>query len=144
MHLKRREQGDGPRRPRLSYQADPIRDSLRVLGKKWTLLILRDIAFLKLRRFGEVRQNNPGLTARVLSRRLREMREEGLVKRREEGTTVSYALTGRGEDAVYVLLALLRYGIRYHMSSKCEFDQEEVMKKLHYEAPFEALHKSGH
>ena len=141
--MKRREQENGPRRPRLSYQADPIRDSLRVLGKKWTLLILRDIAFLKLRRFGEVRQNNPGLTARVLSRRLREMREEGLLKRREDGKTIFYSLTSRGEDAVYVLLALLRYGIRYHMSSKGEFDQEEVMKKLHYEPPFEAQPKSG-
>ena len=107
-------------------------------------MILRDIAFLKLRRFGEVRQNNPGLTARVLSRRLREMGEEGLLKRREAGNRVSYSLTGRGEDAVYVLLALLRYGIRYHMRSKDGFDQDEVMKKLHYEAPFEALHKSGH
>ena len=137
--MKQREQEDSPRRPRLSYQADPIRDSLRVLGKKWTLLILRDIAFLKLRRFGEVRQNNPGLTARVLSRRLREMGEEGLLKRREEGKRVSYAITGRGEDAVYVLLALLRYGIRYHMRPKDGFDQEEVMKKLHYEVP-----KSGY
>ena len=126
------QQVTGHRVPKLSYQADPIRDSLKILGRKWTLLILRDIAFLKLRRFGEVRRNNPGLTARVLSRRLRQMGEEGLLKRREDGKAVYYDLTSRGEDAVYVLLALLRYGIRHHMRWK-SLDEAEAMKKLRYE-----------
>ncbi len=104
--------------PRLSYQADPIRDSLELLGAKWTLLILRDIAFLKLRRFGQIRRNNPGLTARVLSRRLHQMVGGGLVRREERGKAVYYYLTSKGEDAIYVLLALLRYGIRHHMGGR--------------------------
>jgi DNA-binding HxlR family transcriptional regulator len=124
------------RLPRLSYQADPIRDSLNVLGRKWTLLVLRDIAFLKFRRFGEIRRNNPGLTARVLSRRLHQMREEGLLRRTESEDAVYYDLTKRGEDALYVLLALLRYGIRHHMNPKGILDQGKIMKELHYESPF--------
>jgi len=93
---RRLQQTTGRRAPKLSYQADPIRESLKILGRKWTLLILRDVAFLKLRRFGEVRRNNPGLTARVLSRRLSQMRDEGLLKRREDGKAVYYDLTGTG------------------------------------------------
>ena len=110
---RREAKGDRPIAPLLAYQADPIRESVKRLGRKWTLLILRDMAFLKLNRFGQILRNNPGLTPRVLSRRLDEMEEEGLVERLEREDTVTYRLTGRGEDAVFILLAFLRYGIRH-------------------------------
>ena len=72
------------------------------------------MAFLNLGRFGELLRNNPGLTPRVLSRRLREMQEEKLIQRTVEGRDVRYVLTERGEDAVYILLAFLRYGLRHY------------------------------
>src|SRR5438445_5921210 len=102
--------------PLLAYQADPIRESVKRLGRKWTLLLLRDMAFLKLSRFGQFLRNNPGLTPRVLSRRLAEMEEEGLLERIVTSEKVTYRLTSRGEDAVFILLAFLRYGIRYRGS----------------------------
>src|SRR2546425_4050858 len=96
------------RQPKLTYQADPIRESLKVLGTKWSLLIIRDVAFLDLHRFGEIRRNNPGLTGRVLSRRLRQLVAEGILDRRtQEGREVRYDLTSKGEDAVFILLAVL-------------------------------------
>ncbi len=100
--------------PQLVYQADPLGQTVRRLGKKWTLLILRDMAFLKLTRFTEFLHNNPGLTPRVLSRRLKEMQKEQLVARVGDGKAVTYALTPRGQDAVYILLAFLRYGLKHH------------------------------
>jgi len=103
--------------PKLLYQQDPVRGSVKALGSKWTLLILRDIGFLRLERFGEILRNNPGLTPRVLSRRLRNMQKEGLIERTVRSDRITYALTPRGEDAAYVLLALLRYGLKYHVSS---------------------------
>lgn len=102
--------------PRLGYQADPLGQSVRHLGRKWTLLLLRDMAFLKLARFTEFLRNNPGLTPRVLSRRLREMRAEQLIGRTGSGRDVTYALTPRGQDAVYILLAFLQYGLKHHRS----------------------------
>ena len=110
----RRDAADRPITPLLAYQADPIRQSVRRLGQRWTLLIVRDMAFLKLNRFGQILRNNPGLTPRVLSRRLREMQQEGLVERTETGDAVTYRLTERGEDAVFILLAFLRYGIKHY------------------------------
>src|SRR2546428_2166215 len=96
--------------PLLAYQADPNRESVKRLGRKWTLLLLRDMAFLKLTRFGQFLRNNPGLTPRVLSRRMAEMEEEGLLERIAIADRVTYQLTSRGEDAVFILLAFLRYG----------------------------------
>ena len=103
--------------PKLLYQQDPVRGSVKVLGSKWTLLILRDIGFLRLERFGQILRNNPGLTPRVLSRRLRNMQKEDLIERIVKSDRITYLLTARGEDAAYVLLAFLRYGLKYHASS---------------------------
>ena len=110
-----------------------------MLGAKWSLLILRDVAFLRLHRFGEIKQNNPGLTARVLSRRLHQLVNEGLLERTDEAGAVTYSLTSKGEDAVYVLLALLRFGIRHHMERGAEYELGEAMRVLHYQSPFEPL-----
>ena len=104
-----------PALPALSYQFDPIRLSLRALGGKWTLLLLRDLAYLRIDRFGGFLRNNPGLSPRVLSRRLKEMQQEGLIRRISDGRAVRYRLTSRGEDAVMILLALLRYGLTHHI-----------------------------
>ena len=88
--------------PKLLYQQDPVRGSVKALGSKWTLLILRDIGFLRLERFGQILRNNPGLTPRVLSRRLRNMQKEGLIERTVRSDRITYMLTPRGEDAAYV------------------------------------------
>ncbi len=102
----------------LVYQQDPIRYSVKSLGAKWTLLILRDIAFLKLNRFGGILRNNPGLTARVLSKRLKDMQKEGLIQRRVAKDAVTYDLTSQGEDAVFILLAFLRYGLKHRADER--------------------------
>jgi DNA-binding HxlR family transcriptional regulator len=128
-----------PRHPKLAYQADPIRDSLKVLGAKWSLLVIRDVAFLDLHRFGEIRRNNPGLTARVLSRRLQEMVAEGLLDRAQEGREITYTLTQKGEDAIFILLAVLRYGIRHHMTKGPEYTEEDALRELHYRPPVRSL-----
>src|SRR5260370_28683951 len=103
--------------PKLLYQQDPVRGSVKALGSKWTLLILRDIGFLRLDRFGQILRNNPGLTPRVLSRRLRNMQKEGLIERTVKSDRITYLLTPRVEDAPYALFAFLRYGLKYHGSS---------------------------
>lgn len=71
------------------------------------------MGFLRLTHFNQFLKNNPGLTPRVLSRRLREMQAERLVTRESTGKDVSYTLTERGADAIYILLAFLRYGLKH-------------------------------
>jgi DNA-binding HxlR family transcriptional regulator len=121
--------------PQLEYQADPLRSTLKLFGKKWTLLIVRDIAFLKLQRFGQILANNPGLTPRVLSRRLDQMVSEGLVKKVTNDDGPRYFLTPMGEDAVYILLAMLRFGIRHYMGKQTAKEEAQVLSKLEYDIP---------
>jgi len=38
---------------------------------------------------------------------------------------------------VYILLAVLRYGIRHHMRRGTNLTEEDAMRELHYRSPFE-------
>jgi DNA-binding HxlR family transcriptional regulator len=91
----------------------PIEACLGALGKKWTLVLLRDVAFFGRHRFGDFLRANEGLTPRVLSRRLKEMVADGLLDRAGDGG-VSYTLTEKGRDAVPVLSALFQFGARHN------------------------------
>ena len=61
--------------PAAQFSSCPIETSLGVLGKKWTMLVLRDIAMRKMERFSDLMKSIPGITPRMLSARLREMEQ---------------------------------------------------------------------
>ena len=56
--------------------------AMKVLGKKWTCLILRCL-LSQPRRFTEISGYIDGLSDRLLSQRLQELEDEGIVQRRE-------------------------------------------------------------
>jgi DNA-binding HxlR family transcriptional regulator len=66
--------------PQVKFVNCPIRTSLGILGKKWTILIIRDIGVRKINRFNRILESIPGLTPRVLSMRLKELEKEGLIE----------------------------------------------------------------
>ena len=103
--------------PQIPFEACPIRASLGLLGRKWACLVLRDVAFFGDMSFTRLLRNNPGMTPRVLSMRLQDLREEGLVERRvgpENPRKIRYWLTTKGRDAIPILTALIQYGMRHH------------------------------
>jgi DNA-binding HxlR family transcriptional regulator len=70
--------------PQVKFITCPIRTSLGILGKKWTILILRDIGFLRIDRFNRLLESITGLTPRILSIRLKQLKKEGFIERIEE------------------------------------------------------------
>ncbi|HEV2317713.1 MAG TPA: helix-turn-helix domain-containing protein [Thermoplasmata archaeon] len=101
----------------VAFENCPIRVSLGSLGRKWTLLILRDVAFFPGSSFSTIQRNNPGLGNRILSMRLKQLLREGLIERLAgEGTTEvsGYILTERGRAVLPVLTALIQYGAWFH------------------------------
>jgi len=74
--------------------------AIELIGKRWTGAIVCAMTERPMR-FGELRRVVPGLSDRLLSQRLRELEEEGLVQRDVEAGTpvrVTYSLTVRGEE----------------------------------------------
>lgn len=75
----------------------PITRILGYLGKKWTLIILREMQSGERRFNGFMRIQ--GINSRILSRRLKELEKLGLVSRKrfaEIPPRVEYSLTEKG------------------------------------------------
>jgi len=93
----------------------PIQASLGILGRKWALTLLRDIAFYESVRFGDMLRKNSGLTPRILSMRLSDLSGAGFIHRcAPGGRNATYRLTGKGKDTIPILAALTSFGIRHH------------------------------
>lgn len=74
--------------------------AIELIGKRWTGAIICALTERSLR-FGELAKAVPGLSDRLLSQRLRELEEEGLVERQvEDGSPVRviYSLTEKGAE----------------------------------------------
>ncbi len=95
----------------------PIRPSLGILGKKWTARILADIGFRRVNRFGQLLDSNPGLTRRMLSKRLRELEAESFIKRKvmdRRRNEVTWSLAPKGRETLPILMDLLVFGSRWN------------------------------
>lgn len=74
--------------------------AIELIGKRWTGAIVCALTEGPLR-FGELARAVPGLSDRLLSRRLRELEGEGLVERQVEGGSpvrVTYSLSEAGAE----------------------------------------------
>ena len=119
--------------PRIPFKNCPIRASLGSLGHKWTFLVLRDIAFLGILTFGQIMRNNAGLTPRVLSMRLRDLRREGVIERvvnPEDERDIQYCLTEKGTDIIPILTAFIQYGARHHAEVVFEDEEPRGMESI--------------
>ena len=93
-------------------QWSPDARALDLVGDKWTLLIIRDLA-AGPRRFVELQRVLPGISTEQLRSRLNRMVADGLLTRqryREVPPRVDYELTERSRELMPVLGALARWG----------------------------------
>jgi DNA-binding HxlR family transcriptional regulator len=89
--------------------------AIELIGKRWTGAIVSALTEGPMR-FGELRKAVPGLSDRLLSQRLRELEEEGLVERDVEAGTpvrVTYSLTEMGEGLSPALQELRQWAKRW-------------------------------
>jgi DNA-binding HxlR family transcriptional regulator len=89
--------------------------ALEVVGDRWALLIVRDL-WGGPARYTDLAKGLPGIPSNVLSARLRELEDIGVLHRvavPRPGTGVVYELTEDGRALREVLLGLGRWGSRY-------------------------------
>jgi DNA-binding HxlR family transcriptional regulator len=106
-----------PSPPAVPFAACPIETTLGSLGRKWSITILREVAFVPQATFGRIRKGNPGLRQRTLSNRLRQLCAEGLIRRvvpPGDPRHPYYELTTKGLDIWPILTSLFQFGTRHH------------------------------
>lgn len=92
-------------------KCDWLEKGLKFFSTKWTA---RVIIFLsdKPRGFGDLRRNLGGVSAKVLSQRLKALENAGVVNRSEQPTNpprVNYSLTDEGKNSIPVMNQFLKF-----------------------------------
>jgi DNA-binding HxlR family transcriptional regulator len=90
----------------------PLTECMALLGGAWTPNVIWYLS-AGPRRFMELRIDMPGISAKVLSTRLRDLQQKGVVTRRVMPTTppsVEYALTELGRELMPAIGAIVEVG----------------------------------
>jgi DNA-binding HxlR family transcriptional regulator len=88
--------------------------ALELIGERWALLVLREL-MLGSRRFSELRADLPGISANVLTQRLNDLEQRGLVVKKRLPPPASvqvYEATAWGLEAEPIVQALGRWAAR--------------------------------
>jgi DNA-binding HxlR family transcriptional regulator/putative sterol carrier protein len=88
--------------------------ALDVVGDRWTLLIVRELA-LGRRRFTDLIDGLPGVSRNLLTERLRALERDGVVARQELPPPAArqvYELTEDGRDLAAAMIPLVAWGAR--------------------------------
>lgn len=94
----------------------PVTNTLDLIGDKWTLLIIRDMLFLKKKSFNEFWESAEGIATNILTDRLKRLEEYGIIEKRpyqKAPVRYEYILTRRGEDLRPLLMEMIRWGNTY-------------------------------
>ncbi len=94
----------------------PIDNSLKLLGKKFTLHIIRNMILLKQNKFSQFLRSVEGINTKTLSARLQEMEIEGLIERKiieRRPIQIEYALTKKGMALEPLLSLLAAFSMKY-------------------------------
>lgn len=106
--------------------------ALDLIGERWALLVVRELLHGP-KRFTDLREGLPTASQNVLSQRLRELVEAGIVRRRKLAAPAAswvYELTQHGAALEPALLALARWGSRTPLTSTAELSVDALVLAL--------------
>lgn len=98
----------------------PVETTLKLLDSRWKILIIREL-LTETKRFGQLKKSVTGITQKVLTAKLRELEETGIVERTVYPQTppkVEYTLTDVGYSLRPVITALKDWGKDYKKYTK--------------------------
>ena len=93
----------------------PIETTFRIIGKRWTVLIIREI-LIGNTQFNRFMENIRGISPKVLTERLRELERLGIIRRRivsKYPLRVEYSLTDMGKGFEPVLLSAASFSMMH-------------------------------
>lgn len=95
-----------------SLPKNPIEITIKLIGCKWRILIVKEL-LSGTKRFSQLKKSVTGITQKVLTSKLRELEEYGILTRNQINTKVEYTLTDVGYSLQTVIFALNDWGKDY-------------------------------
>ena len=121
----------------------PIAKAAEILTERWTLLVLRDLLFLRSRHFSELRRGTPLMSPALLTKRLRTLEEQGLVSRERNanGHGWLYRPTAAAEELRPLIVFMGHWGRRWVRSTlgRDELDHGVLMWSIYRKLPKDQL-----
>jgi DNA-binding HxlR family transcriptional regulator len=93
-----------------------VQDSMDVLSGKWKIAIISSICYYNKRRFSDILNDVTGISNKMLSKELKELELNKLIKRSVLDTqpvTVKYTLTDHGKTLQTIINNLTDWGIEH-------------------------------
>ncbi|MBL7809175.1 MAG: helix-turn-helix transcriptional regulator [Saprospiraceae bacterium] len=105
----------------------PIASALDLLGDKWSLLIIRDLAFMGKRTYSEFLASEEKISTNILADRLGWLEENGMVSSQQDASNkkkYNYHLTEKGLDLLPLLLEIIIWSDKHlpeHIAEQAKF-----------------------
>jgi DNA-binding HxlR family transcriptional regulator len=129
----------------VTYMNCPVEASLGVLGRKWTIVIIRDIGVYGRDRFNLLLKSLAGIPPKVLATRLKQLEQEGFVKRHVEKSVppkvVRWSLTEKGLDSIRIGMMLAAFGSKWNADAVFEDKKPRKMREIYNSEGMEFLMK---
>lgn len=93
----------------------PVQATANVMTGKWKVLIVWHLSFRSLR-FAELRDLLPGVSEKVLTAQLKELEQDGVIRRLPAQTVpprVDYVLSEAGKELISVMEAMCAWGTKH-------------------------------
>lgn len=94
----------------------PVFNTFNIIGKKFSLLILRNMIYGKHKRFNEFLNSIEEINPKTLSIRLKEMENDGIIRRQVYNETpirIEYYLTQKGKELQPILEQMALFSVKY-------------------------------
>lgn len=105
---------DEPRKPNQSGSLCPAVKAADMIGDKWTLLLMREL-FMGANRYNAFQRALPRISPTVLSKRLKQMEEDGLIIKKSVAgeKATEYRLTRCGRELAPLINYMSKWGLRW-------------------------------
>lgn len=94
----------------------PVTPLLLMLQGRWKSLLLYEMCVHEKVRFGQLKKSLAGITNTMLTKSLRELERDGLVRREQFNEIpphVDYSLTDTGKDLLPIFYAIMNWGLKH-------------------------------
>ena len=114
-------------------KACPVDTAFKIMGKKFTIHIMRNMSLLGQSRFNQFLESIENINPKTLSVRLREMEKDGLISRKiypETPPRVEYTITEKGKALKPIIMAMAEFSMKYCANDVFKDGKPRTLKQV--------------